>query len=100
MSHAQQSITILEAIQDEQFFQSWFAGPTWSSWRTFLKALFALPLDEEDAIVYQRHSGRSVAPEQAFRQAWLVVGRRGGKSLVASAAAVFLACFHDYREHL
>ncbi len=33
-------------------------------------------------------------------EAWLVVGRRGGKSRIAALVAVWLACFRDYRAFL
>jgi phage terminase large subunit-like protein len=51
----------------------------------------------DQAEVYQRHTGRQASPTAAAREAWLVVGRRGGKSRVAALVAVFLACFRDYR---
>src|SRR5262245_3237026 len=53
-----------------------------------------------DLEVFKRLTGRSAAPSQAAREAWLVVGRRGGKSRVASLIAVFLACFRDYSKLL
>ncbi len=34
------------------------------------------------------------------REAWVVVGRRGGKSRIAALIAVFLACFREYRNAL
>jgi phage terminase large subunit-like protein len=36
-------------------------------------------------------------PTSAAREAWLVVGRRGGKSPIAALIAVYLACFRDHR---
>jgi hypothetical protein len=98
MSRPNQSITIIEAI--EQFFSRWFSGSSWNAWRTFLKTLFALPLDEDDAVTYTHHTNRQMAPEAPFREAWLVVGRRGGKSLIASVIAVYLAVFRDHSAHL
>ena len=35
-----------------------------------------------------------------FKEAALVIGRRGGKSRVLALIAVFLACFRDYTPHL
>jgi len=45
-------------------------------------------------------TGRSTPPTRPAREAWCIVGRRGGKSRVASIASVFLACFRDYRQVL
>jgi hypothetical protein len=47
-----------------------------------------------------RHTGRQRPPEASAREAWVVVGRRGGKSRVAALVAVWLACFNDYRAML
>jgi hypothetical protein len=41
-----------------------------------------------------------VAPTQPAQEAWLVVGRRGGKSRVAALIAVYLACFRNYGQIL
>lgn len=73
---------------------------TWRVWFVFLKALFCLELDAEELDVYQRHTGRSVAPTEQAREAWVVAGRRGGKSRMAALVAVFLACFRDYTDVL
>lgn len=40
------------------------------------------------------------APGAAFAEAWIVCGRRSGKSFIMALVAVFLACFRDYRPHL
>ena len=41
-------------------------------------------------------TGRQHLLDAPAQEAWVVVGRRGGKSRVAALAAVFLACFRDY----
>src|SRR6266566_6816053 len=93
-------MTIIEAISDANLFAAWFAGSTWDRWKTFLGALFALPLAPNETITYQQHTGRSTAPEEPFREAWVIAGRRAGKSLIAALVAVFLACFRDYSAFL
>src|SRR5262245_48079628 len=47
--------------------------------------------------LYRRHTGRQAPPEGPAREAWLVVGRRGGKSRIAALVAVYVAAFRDYR---
>src|SRR5437867_842086 len=93
-------MTILDAIQDSKLFKPWFRGQSWGAWITFLKVLFAIPLDEADAVTYEHHTKRTARPQGAFRETWVVAGRRGGKSLIASLVAVFLACFRDYSKYL
>ena len=65
-----------------------------------LKAIFGLPLCEDEARLYRSSTGRSELPEGPFNIAWLVVGRRGGKSLVMALIATFMALFKDWRPFL
>src|SRR5262245_50135780 len=75
-------------------------GETWMPWRAFLGALFGLPLSAEEAALAAQCTGRADLPAAAFSEAWLVCGRRSGKSFVLALVAVFLACFRDFRAHL
>src|SRR5262249_3233300 len=67
-----------------------FLRETWRAWRAFLWALFGLPLDDEAHALFTAHTGRQMPPTQQSREAWLVIGRRGGKSRIVSLLAVFL----------
>lgn len=94
-------MNILEACQHPEIFGPWFRKPeTYERWFAFLAALFALPMDEQQAELYRRHTGRTELPTEAAQEAWLITGRRGGKSFVMALVAVFLSCFFDYRQHL
>jgi hypothetical protein len=90
------SLSILDAMDDPKLFAPWFRGKSWGAWRVFLAVLFALELTPADAAVYQRHTGRKVAPVAAFREVWLCCGRRAGKSLIAALIAVYIALFRKY----
>ncbi len=93
--------SIIDTLDDEKLFAQAFPDPEgWRSWRAFLRALFALPMSEEEAEVFARHTRREGLPAEAAREAWLVVGRRGGKSRIAALVAVYLACFREYSEVL
>jgi hypothetical protein len=61
-----------------------------------LSALFGLPMDAEAREIYRKHTGREDVPAAQFREAFLVCGRRSGKSIIASLIAVFVACLRDY----
>jgi hypothetical protein len=37
-------MNILEALHDPSLFRPHFRGPSWTAWRVFLAALFALPV--------------------------------------------------------
>jgi len=90
------TMTILDAMHDPNLFGRWFAGNTWARWKALLAALFGLPLSRTQLEAFKKHTGRNKPPKQAAREAWLVVGRRGGKSLISALVAVYLACFRDY----
>lgn len=92
---------ILDACRDDKLFAPWFRDPsTYRAWFAFLAALFALPMTDEEREVYRRHTGRDDLASEPYREAWLVIGRRGGKSFFMALVAVYLAAFHDYRRFL
>src|SRR5678815_5846966 len=86
--------TVLDVMTD--VFGSFFSGPTWNAWRVFLKALFGLPMSDADLETFRACTGRQAPPTHLAREAWLVVGRRGGKTLIAAFLVVYLACFRRY----
>jgi len=93
--------SIVAAMTDSKLFGRWFAGATWAAWRAFLAALFALPVTEAQAALYRTHTGRTALPTGTLiREAWLVVGSRGAKSIIASLILVYLACFRASRRLL
>lgn len=75
---------------------AWFKGASWDAWRALLAALFALPMTEEQLGVYRRLTGREEPPEGPAREGWIIVGRRGGKSLIAALVALWAAVFRSY----
>ncbi|WAJ31159.1 hypothetical protein [Antarcticirhabdus aurantiaca] len=94
-------MNILKAAEDPKLFGPWFKDrATWTAWRAFLAALFGEPMSEDEAATYRACTGRKVLPTVPTNEAWLVIGRRGGKSFVMALIAVYLACFKSYREFL
>lgn len=91
---------ILAAIRDPKVFGQHFRTGTWDAWFAFLAALFGLPMTEAQVKLFQQFTGRTTPPTTPFREAWLCIGRRGGKSFVLAVIAIFLACFKDWRRHL
>ena len=94
-------MNIVQALDDPTVFRGVIPNrTTWGAWRGFLKALFGLPMDDTEAETFRACTGRATLPTAAFAAAWLVIGRRGGKSFALALIAVFLACFVDYRPFL
>src|ERR1700761_6431218 len=93
--------TILDLCDDPQVFGSWFRDrATWMAWFAFLAVLFGLPLTPEALAIFQQCTGRTAAPIGPFYEAWLICGRRAGKSFILALIAVFLACFRDWTPYL
>jgi hypothetical protein len=89
-------MNILDAIADPLLFQPWFRDrDTWSAWRTFLAALFALKI--EDEALYASCTGNRPLPTRQAREGYLVVGRRGGKTFTCALVGVYLGCFRIYK---
>jgi hypothetical protein len=89
-------MTILEVMADKDLFLPWFKGDSWRPWRAFLAALFGLPMDAEAFKLFCKHTGRTVRPTEPFTEAYSVIGRRGGKSLVLALIVVYCAIFRSY----
>jgi hypothetical protein len=101
MSGARGIRSILDACADPQLFAPWFRDPeSWVAWRAFLAALFGLEMTAEQLATYRECTGRSAPPNTVAGEAWLVCGRRAGKSFVLALVAVYSAAFRDYRRHL
>jgi hypothetical protein len=96
-------VTILDCCASPALFGRWFRQPeTWRAWFVFLRALFGLPMSEVDRQLFERCTGRAapIGLDEAWREVWLIVGRRGGKSLILALVAVFLAVFKDWSPYL
>ena len=73
---------------------------TWSAWLGFLKAVFALPMSMGERDLFTECTGRDQPPRHVVELVCAIIGRRGGKSIVAALLAVFLASFKNWRHHL
>jgi hypothetical protein len=94
-------LTILDVCSDPDLFGPWFKDrSTWAAWFTFQKALFGIPLNDTELALFAECTGRSEPAPGGYLEATLIVGRRGGKSLMLAATATFLACFRDYKPYL
>ena len=93
-------MNIIDTMFDENLFGTAFGGESWSTWRVFLKALFGLEIDDAELGAFRQHSGGREPPERQVSEAWVIAGRRGGKSSIAALVAVYLAAFRDYSENL
>jgi len=93
-------VDIVRCLNDPKVFARYFRAESWTAWRVFLAALFGLPLGCDQQLLFKQFTGRDTAPTSPLQEAWLVVGRRGGKSFILATIAAFLACFKDWRPFL
>ncbi len=76
-----------------------FGPASWDRWIVLLTATFGLPLSDAELAVFEQLTGRTYAPSSAglrIREAWFIIGRRAGKSMIAALVAVYLTCCREY----
>lgn len=94
-------ISIIDTIEDKNLFKQYFPNPDdWIAWRAFLRATFGLPMPTNELKVFQECTGRKAPPKERVKEAHMIVGRRGGKSINMALIATYLACFIDWRPYL
>jgi hypothetical protein len=99
MKQRQAQITIDAAIGDKHLLGAALGGnpKTWSTWRIILKAAFGLSLNEAELATFASVAGSRTPPTKRVRELWAVCGRRSGKSRIAAACAVYIACFTKHK---
>jgi hypothetical protein len=91
-------LTIDKVLQDPRLLGAELAPiETWATWTITLKAAFALPLTDEERKTFAAISGGRVLPLKRVRELWCIIGRRGGKSRMAAALAVYFALFVKHK---
>src|SRR3989304_4212002 len=73
-----------------------FRQPSWGNWLALLKGAFALPLSADELAVFCRLTGRTRPPSRPVREAWFIIGRRAGKSMIAALIAIYCCCCRTY----
>jgi hypothetical protein len=93
---------IIQTMHHRDLFESVFKNDdnSWSRWESALRAMFALPMSEDDLALFKECTGRTTPPEKPFKETYLICARRAGKSFISSLIAVYLACFFDYKPFL
>ena len=91
---------ISDALADAALFRPHFAASSWKPWGAFVAALEGVPLDEDALALYRHHTGRQTPPEEPFREAALICGRRGGKTRTLALIATALATLRDWTPFL
>ena len=91
-------VTPFQVISEPRLLAGGFVGPSWDRWRALLKAMFGEPLDKKECALF-REVAKRAPPQRPVKEAWLLIGRRGGKDSIAAAIATTMA-LTDHRKHL
>ena len=70
---------------------------TWATWLIVLKAAFGQPLTADELEIFKAVAGGRSLPLKRVRELWCIIGRRGGKSRMAAALAVYFALFVKHK---
>ena len=87
--------TLRAALLDPNLLD--LGAPSWAAWRPLLLSMMGEALTDDEREVFTRFTGRTEAPSKRCDEAWIVAGRRAGKTRAMAALAVYLAalCKHD-----
>jgi hypothetical protein len=83
-------VNYVEALDHKDIFGPWFSGPSWKAWRTIERAIFGLPIPDDEMALFKELTGRAEAPDRPCTEAWLIAGRRSAKSRKAAVIATYL----------
>jgi hypothetical protein len=76
------TVSIIDAIENERLFAPAMArGADWGAWKTYLRALFGLPLSDAEMPLFTQCTGRAEPPVGGFSESALICGRRSRKAL-------------------
>jgi hypothetical protein len=89
-------LTMRDALRDPEVFGEVLVGSSWDGWRTLLIALCGEALADSERVVFETLTGRPREPGQRIEEAFLVIGRRSGKTRAAAVLAAYLAGLVDY----
>ena len=91
------AITIDEALADPQLLGATLGDlASWRTWIAAVKAAFGLKLSDAEAETFAEIAGDRLPPRQRVRHLYAIVGRRGGKSRMSAAIAIYLALCVDH----
>jgi hypothetical protein len=94
-------VAIDAALRDPQLLGAALGDlRSWAMWVATLTAAFGERLSKREREAFAKVAGDREPPSKRVRELWAVIGRRSGKSRMASALAVFLATLTDCRSKL
>jgi len=95
-------MNIIDIMDDKRFFRPLFKDmSTWRAWKVFLKSLFGISIDDKaEKKIFRQCTGLKIQRKGPAKEAYVIAGRRSGKSFMSSIIAVYLAAFKDWKKYL
>jgi hypothetical protein len=90
--------TLRHALFDPNLLD--LGAPSWAAWRPLLLSIMGEPLLPDELELFRRLTGRTIAPERRVDEAWIVAGRRAGKTRTMAALATYIAGLCSHHHHL
>jgi len=89
-------LPVRTCLEDRDLLGLGIEGESWASMKTLCIAAFGEPLTPDERVVFEQLTGRPQEPLQRVKRFVVVVGRRGGKSVIAARASVYVATCCDH----
>ena len=92
------AVTIEDALTDGALLGAALGSTdTWATWLAVLKAAFGIDLNRAERRAFEAVAGSRKPPQRKVQELWVLAGRGSGKSRIAAALTIYIACFvqHD-----
>ena len=96
-------LSAVEAFTDADLFGPHFSGESWRPWQAFLATFggeVATLAPDLASLAAQCTDRADLTTAPIFREAWVIAGRRSGKTRIAAMLAAWAACFVAWKQHL
>jgi len=95
-------LNIIEAVESQSGLGAYFGDAnTWRSWFVFFRALMGLECEtQEDRELLQACTGLSESPVRPAKEAYVIAGRRSGKSTICALLSVFYAVWGGWEKYM
>jgi hypothetical protein len=93
-------IAMRAALAERDLFGEILVGDSWAVWRVLLIAICGEKLTDGERAVFRELTGREREPLTLVDEAWMICGRRSGKTRAAAVLASYIAALCDHTEAL
>jgi len=99
---SKEKLSLIEAISSESGLGKYFKDKaTWESWLVFFKALTgSQELEPGELALLHQCTGLDNIPEEEIKEAYMICGRRSGKSTICALLAVFYAVWGEWEKYV